>query len=124
MVGCFLGISSLQAADANPSGKITLTGTYIWSNQPGKAMNIKAELTPDGSQQWKAVYIFDHGEKTMTYTGRITGDLKKGPVQGTAVKETGKRSFCLESTVTNGVLNFNHFETTRGKVPTGTGALK
>ena len=116
-----------SAADAPAPDQITLTGSFVWAKQAPKTNELKAKLTPDGPQKWKAVYSFNNplGGKPTVYTGTITGDLQNGPVKGTAINAEGKRTFTLEGTAKDGVLTFDHAETTPNRVgPTGTGTLK
>jgi len=126
-------VGGIQAADSTGSAtpasteKITLKGSFIWSKKAGKSYDLKAELTPNGSLQWKVVYNFLNplGEKPTTYTGTITGDLQNGAVKGTGVDASGKRTFEFQGAASNGVLTFSHSETTPNrKGPTGTGNLK
>ena len=129
IAGCHLWMGNVQAEDSSTSNKITLNGSYIWSNKnkAGKPFDLKAELTPDGPQHWKVVYNFPNAISKMptTYTGTLSGDIKNGPVKGTAINENGKRTFTLQGNATNGVLTFTHAETTPNRVgPTGTGTLR
>jgi len=124
--GCLNAVSAAESSAATPP--TTLTGQYIWDKQPAKPGELKAVLTPDGPQQWKAVYTFLNPQsksQTVTYTGTLKGDLQNGPVTGTAVTDGGRRTFAIHGTANNGVLTFNHSETSNGNIkPTGTGRLK
>jgi len=108
---------------AQPTGDITLAGTFIWSGKPAKVGQLKAVLTPTGPGEWKVVYTATYDSK-MTYTGTVKGNVMNGEVSGTGTSD-GRRTFIWSGTARNGVIAFNHFETTGNKrVATGTGTLR
>lgn len=94
---------------------VVLNGSFYRGNNTKDTHALQATLTPDGPGQWKVAYDFTWGNKPHQYTGTIKGDLKNGAVTGTGVNEGGKRTWEIEGTSKDGVITFDHWETTGGK---------
>lgn len=104
-------------------GEVTLNGTYTWNGKPRETVALKADLKPTGNGEWRAVYTFMSGTTKKTWTGTVKGDLKNGEVSGTGGGDG--RTFVFTGTSRDGVITFNHFETTGGRrVATGPGMLR
>lgn len=106
-------------------GEIILNGTFEWTGRKGTTPALKAVITPNGANEWKAVFTFEWDRKPRTYVGTITGNLKNGPVECKA--DGDNRHFGFKGTATNGVLVFDCFETFGANKPQkaqGKGTLK
>jgi len=102
-----------------PVGDITLNGSFVYSNQ---TYALKAVLKPAGSNVWKATYYFTL-DGAKTYIGEVKGSLRDGAVAGTGNGDN--RNFMFRGTARGGVITFDHFETTGGKMEhMGNGMLK
>ncbi len=104
------------------TGELILTGTFVWTGKPSQVTDLKAVLTPTGPGEWKAVYTFTWGQP-KTYVGVVKGNPLNGQVGGTGNGDN--RTFEWTGTARNGVIPFEHCETTGNRrTPTGTGTMR
>lgn len=125
VVGTLAVAATPAATPASAGAKgVRLTGSFSWTGRPAK-QDLRAVLTPDGTNGWKAVYEFTWDKRKHNYTGTVTGHLDNGEVQGEANADDARRSFSFKGQAKNGVITFDHFETTGGASrATGTGTLR
>lgn len=103
----------------------TLKGTFVWLTKPNETHELKGCLTSTGSNEWKVVWNFTWQKKPMTYIGTVTGDLRNGKVIGTGNTTEGReRKFLFEGIAKDGVIEFQHFEVTTNRKPTGDGKMR
>ena len=114
-----------SAAWVYAAGDITLNGSFVRGAKSGAPHDLKATLTPNGADDYKITWEAEWKGKLTLYTGQIKGDIKNGDFTGTATDKSGKRTWKVEGKAANGVLTFDHFETTGGREgKTGTGTLQ
>jgi hypothetical protein len=108
---------------AAKEGTVTWTGTFNWTGKRGQTFPITAVLTPAGENAWTAVYNFQWGGN-QTFAGEIKRDAQTGAVTGTGNQTKGNRTFAFKGVAKQGVVNFDHMETSKGKtVATGSGTF-
>ena len=121
----WMGLCLIAAPAAPaPAREMNLLGTFVWSNEPIQKHELRAKLTATTTNEWQAVWTFNWKQHPMTFTGTVKGNLRTGPVTGTGDSPDGKRRFTFDGTAKDGVIDFSHYEITRGKNRTGNGEMR
>ena len=116
---CYVtGGARCLAADA-----VTMTGTFVWDNQPNQTHPITAVFTPNGDKKWTALFTFDWGQKgAQSWKGTAEGDLQNGAIKGEGFHPDGRRKFTYSGTAKDGKITCTHNEVTSG-APQATGTM-
>jgi hypothetical protein len=124
LIAVLVALTSSLHAGESKDGALILTGNFVRKGQT-EEHDLKATLTPEDSGKWKVVYDFVWGKKPTQYLGTVTGDIKNGSFEGVAANQGEKRTWKIKGVAKNGVLTFDHWETTGGKEsPTGKAMLQ
>ena len=117
-----VGAAPATAAD----NELRLDGTFRWNQGSGRDKPLEARLTRIEEDVWQATFTFRFNGSQHRWRGELQGSLDDGQVTGTVSQGRGRRprTWRIEGTVEDGVLQASHYEQRRRGGETLTGTIR